>query len=278
VKLNGKVVLLTGAGSGIGRALTLALHKQGCKLAVMDWKADGLNETLLSIPNSEESIFAETFDVSDRQSFETFANNTIDKFGGIDVLINNAGVSLGLYQTDEVKDEDLDWVLDINLKAPINATRFLLPHFKSRPESYIVFLSSVFGLAGIAGQFPYCVSKFGIRGFGESLRMELADSNVNILNIHPGGVKTNIVRYGRYKEEQGKELISNFDEKLAKTSATEAARLIVNALQKNKERLLIGNDAGMLDKLVRLLPAKYSRILFKVMRKTGNEITSKADE
>lgn len=271
--LKNKIVLLTGAGSGIGKALTSELVKAGAKLALMDWNEDLLNQTIQALNLPEDRIWHQAFDVADRKAFENFIEDSKNHFGAIDILINNAGVSLGRFTLEEVNDENLHWLLDINLMAPLYSSRYILPHFKSRPEAYLVFLSSLFGLAGIANQVPYCISKFGVRGLGESLRMELMDTNVNVLNIHPGGIKTNIVRFGRMKESAKAKEISTFDKHLAITSAESAAQQIVEALQKNKQRLLIGKDARRFDKVIRLFPVRYSKmfngISKRMLKKVG---------
>jgi len=220
MNLKNKIVVLTGAGSGIGRALTFELVKTGAKLALNDWSEERLNETVEQLKLPEDRIMYQNFDVSDRSAYENFMDSCQQYFGAIDIIINNAGVSLGRFEWEEVNDENLNWLLDINLMAPIYSSRYILPHLKTRPEAYLVFLSSLFGLAGIANQVPYCISKFGVRGLGESLRMELQDTNVNVLNVHPGGIKTNIVRYGRIKTEaDAAKEIATFDKHLAITSA-----------------------------------------------------------
>lgn len=267
MELKNKVVVLTGAGSGIGKALSSELVKAGAKLALNDWDETLLAKTVQALNLPPERIWQQAFDVADRQAFENFIENSKQHFGAIDVLINNAGVSLGRFNWEEVNDENLHWLLDINLMAPIYASRYILPHLKSRPQASLVFLSSLFGLAGIANQVPYCISKFGIRGLGESLRMELADTQVNVLNIHPGGIKTNIVRFGRMKEAAKAKEIDIFDKHLAITTAESAAQQIVVALQKNKQRLLIGKDARYFDKLIRLFPVRYTKMFNSVSKR-----------
>jgi len=273
MELKNKVIVLTGAGSGIGKALSFELVKAGAKLAINDWNENLLTETVNSLNLPADRIYHQAFDVADRKAFEHFIDQSKQHFGAIDVLINNAGVSLGRFEWDEVNDENLHWVLDINLMAPIYSSRYILPHLKSRPEASLVFLSSLFGLAGIANQTPYCISKFGIRGLGESLRMELMDTKVNVLNVHPGGIKTNIVRFGRMKDDAKAKEIQTFDKHLAITTAESAAQQIIVALQKNKQRLLIGKDARRFDKVIRLFPVLYSKmfngISKRLIKKTG---------
>lgn len=267
MNLKNKVVVLTGAGSGIGKALSVELVKAGAKLALNDWNNDLLNQTLQQLNLPADRIYSKQFDVSDRAAFEAFIDESIQHFGHMDILINNAGVSLGRFAFDEVTDQDLNWILDINLIAPTLSSRYVLPHLKKRPEACLVFLSSLFGLAGVAHQVPYCISKFGIRGLGESLRMELLPTNVNVLNIHPGGIKTNIVRFGRSKEERKAKEVATFDKHLAITTAESAASQILKAIQKDKQRLVIGKDARLLDKIIRLMPVAYTKWFFKITRK-----------
>lgn len=264
MELKDKVVLLTGAASGIGRALVVQLQKAGAKLAICDVRADMLEEVTQNLP--EEQYFSSVLDVTDESAVNTFIDAIINKFGHIDVLINNAGVALGRFFLEEVERKDLDWLMDINLKAPLLITQKLLPNLKSRPEAYIVLLSSVFGLAGIKQQTPYCVSKFAIRGLGESLRMELLDTNVKVLNVHPAGVKTNIVNFSRMKAADQVKMPKIFNEKLAKIGAEAAAKQIVNSILKDKNRLLIGSDARVIDTLTRLFPASYSKIFYRFFK------------
>jgi len=255
MELKNKTVLLTGAASGIGKALVNELYKAGAKLAICDVRTDMLSEVTQHLP--KEQYFSAVVDVADESAVNIFIEQSLDRFGHIDILINNAGVALGRYFLEEVKREDLDWLIDINLKAPLLITQKLLPHLKNRPKSYIVLLSSVFGLAGIKQQTPYCISKFAIRGLGESLRMELLDTNVSVLNVHPAGVKTNIVNFSRMKVADQIKMPKIFNEKLAKTGAETAAKQIVNSILKNKNRLLIGTDARVIDILTRLFPVQF---------------------
>jgi len=264
MELKNKVVLLTGAASGIGKALAFELHRAGAKLAICDVRSDMLNDVTQHL--TEDHFYSSVVDVADESATNKFIDESIAKFGHIDVLINNAGVALGKFYLEEVKRTDLDWLMDINLKAPLLITQKLLPQLKSRPQAYIVVLSSVFGLAGIKEQVPYCVSKFAVRGLGEALRMELINTNVKILNVHPAGVKTNIVNFSRMKAKDQIKMPKIFNEKLAKTDAQTAANQIVKAISQNKGRLLIGSDARLIDALARFFPASYSKIFYKFFK------------
>lgn len=262
--LKNKTVLLTGAASGIGKALVKQLYAAGANLAICDVRADLLSEVTQGL--NEAQYFAAVVDIANESATNAFIDDSIERFGAIDILINNAGVALGRFYLEEVERADLDWLMDINLKAPLLITQKLLPMLKKQPEAYIVMLSSVFGLAGIKQQTPYCVSKFAIRGLGESLRMELLDTNVKVLNVHPAGVKTNIVNFSRMKAADQVKMPKIFNEKLAKTGAESAAKQIVNSILNNKNRCLIGGDARLIDTLTRIFPASYSKIFYKFFK------------
>lgn len=260
--LKNKIVVITGAGSGIGRHLALQLADQGAKLALNDYNAETLKETEALIGEQTE-VFSQSFDVAEKTALRGFAAATLDHYNEVDVVINNAGVALGRVDIVDTPDEDWDWVVNINLWGVVNGTRAFLPSLLSRPEASLVNVSSAFGIAGIAKQAPYCMTKFAVRGFTESLRMECIDTNLCISCVHPGGVGTNIIRNGRVGSEQRDKLIKTFDEKMARTSADQAARTIINGIKKKKTRILVGEDAKWVDRVVRLFPNNYEKILDK---------------
>ncbi len=267
-----KVVALTGAGSGIGRELAKQLAAKGAILAINDFNAETLNETYQYIIQSGGKASQHVFDVSKREAVETFAADILAQHGQIDVVINNAGVALHTMFVEEVSYEELEWIFGINLWGVIYGTKTFLPHLLNRPEASIVNVSSVFGLAGIAQQAPYCTTKFGVRGFTESLRTEMQRRypHVVVSTVHPGGIKTNIVRNSRTRNEAGRaKLTKVFDEKLAKTTAEKAAEIIINGIQNKKVRILVGKDARQLDRIIRWLPAKYTKLFIWMQGKKG---------
>jgi len=258
--LHGKNIIITGAGSGIGRALAQRLAAEGATLILNDYKADALEETISKINGEVETHI---FDVADLNAWQTFADAVIGQHGHVEVVINNAGVALGEISVMETTMEQMEWLMGINFWGVVYGTKSFLPTMLELPEASVVNISSVFGLAGIGGQSTYCSAKFAVRGFTESLRMEMLNTNVCVTTVHPGGIQTNIVRDSVDPNEERKErLIKSFDE-AAITSADEAARTIIEGIKKKKERVLIGRDARALDRLVRWFPAKYSRTLFK---------------
>lgn len=261
-KLNDKVVVITGAGSGIGRALAIQLATQGAKLALNDWNEAQLKDTRQLISQHSE-VLTEAFDVGESSACFAFAQKVADHFGQIDVVINNAGVAHEQRKTLDLALEEFEKILQVNLWGVIYGTRAFLPFLKDRPEAALVNISSIFGVVGQPLQSAYVTSKFAVRGFTEVLRNELADSSVAITCVHPGGIKTNIIRNIESDQTARLEKFAQAFDKMAKTTPEEAARQIINAIQKKKRRLLIGRDALIMDILARLLPGLYDKIIYR---------------
>jgi butyryl-CoA dehydrogenase len=270
------VVVVTGAASGIGRQLSLQAARRGAHVIATDNNRAALEETKnLSVQQGTVLQIA-TLDVSDATAIENFAAETVRQLSGRKlILVNNAGVALmsGTFQHTSL--DDLAWLLNINLWGTIRLTKAFYPYFLQQNEGHIVNLSSVFGLVGIEQQSAYCTSKFAVRGFTETLRMELAGTGIRTTCVHPGGIKTNIVRNAGRRGEATDDTfhqhsIARF-EKNAMTTAEEAARQILDAIEKKKDRLVIGRDGWLLDFLARLLPVAYTRIVKRQIEKAfGN--------
>jgi len=266
-----KVICITGVGSGIGRALAIKLNAAGVKLALNDNNVSGLEETISMLPNQDLSHIAEVFDVSDRESVYAFSEKVLQRFGQVDGCINNAGVALGTVSVDRLSYEDFDWIFGINFWGMVYGTKAYLPMIKQQTEGFIANVSSIFGIAGIAYQTAYCTTKFAIRGFNESLRMEMhvEAPHVKIHSIHPGGIKTNIAKDSKVAIGMEEQMAKQNDEKLADiekafiTSPGKAADIIISGINRKKERIMIGSDAKKVDRLVRLFPEKYTGMLLK---------------
>ena len=255
-----KVVVITGAGSGIGRELAVQFASRGAVLALNDWKQEGLDETWNLLPPANRG-YQERFDVGDRAAMEAFAESVVRELDRVDVVINNAGFSVK--QTPAIRStiEDYEKTLRVNLWGVLYGSYSFLPHLRARPEASLVNISSIFGIYAFPGSAPYNVSKFGVRGFTETLRVEMRGTPLHVACVHPGGIRTNIHKNVEIEDPKERErFIRNFEKK-SPTTAARAAEVIIAGIEKKKGRILIGKDAWFVDKVVRMLPAKYETIL-----------------
>lgn len=261
-----KVAAITGAGSGIGQQLAILLAKQGCHLSLSDINEKGLQQTVeLLKPYSNITVTTKKLDVSDRDAVKQWAQETVQDHGSVNLIFNNAGVALGS-TVEGATYEDLEWIVGINFWGVVYGTKEFLPFIKQTQDGHIINISSLFGLTAQPTQSGYNATKFAVRGFTESLRQELdiEKSGVSSLCVHPGGIRTNIAKSAKMSDSLNSlgmdptKSIQNFD-KLLRTPPEEAARQILQAVLKNKRRLLIGSDAKILDALQRLFPTGYQR-------------------
>jgi short-subunit dehydrogenase len=271
--INGSAAAITGAASGIGRALALELAARGCDLALADRDEAGLLQVAAEIGKAGgRKITAHRVDVADIKQIEDFAAAAIAAHPGLNIVINNAGVAL-LGSFNEIEQAQMDWLFNINFWGVVHATRAFLPHLERQPAAHIVNLSSIFGIIAPPGQTAYSAAKFAVRGFSESLRHELAmaKSPVRLSVVHPGGVATNIVRNSRTgtgvtDNARRADSIDRFDTMAINTPAT-AAQRIITGIEKNQPRILIGGDAKFMDLLQRLLPGTYWSVMAKKFEK-----------
>ena len=268
--LRGKNVVITGAGSGIGRALALQVADMGGNVAICDVSEAGLEETRRDAEKRGAKVFSMRVDVSKREAIETFAAASKAALGDADVIVNNAGVALS-ETIERMTDEDFRWLFDINFWGVVYGTRIFLPQLQTRPEAHVVNISSVFGIIAVPTQSAYNASKFAVRGFTEALRQELVATNIRVTCVHPGGIRTNIARSGRhYADPSGKDTTSEqaakrFD-KVARTTPEQAAATIIDGILNEKPRVLIGNDARVIDAVARLFPSTYDKITMAVTK------------
>lgn len=259
----GKVAVITGAGSGMGRELAAQLSSLGAAVAICDWNADNLSDTLQIIEHQGGTAWSDVFDVSDYSAVDRFAAQVMERFGQVDLLINNAGIALEHQTIDQTSLEAFESIFGVNFWGVVYFTKAFLPELKKRTEAAVVNISSAFGLVGYAGQGPYVATKFAVRGFTETLRQELHRTRVNAISVHPGAIKTNIVRHIQTDNTAMKDkLVRRFDQ-VAKISSAEAARQIINGIRSRKKRVLIGKEAWIVDVLARLMPQRYDEFLLK---------------
>jgi short-subunit dehydrogenase len=269
----GSAAAITGAASGIGRALAFELAARGSDVALADVDQAGLESIAQEIIASHgRRVTINRVDVADPKQIQGFALSAAAEFPALNLVINNAGVAL-LGQFDEFDLSQMAWLMDINFWGVVRGTRAFLPHLKTRPRAHIVNISSIFGIIAPPGQSAYSASKFAVRGFSEALRHELATSNspVRLSVVHPGGVKTNIARKARagssLRESSNSNELGDRFERMARTTASEAAQRIVRGIERNEPRILIGTDARFLDIVQRLRPAAYWNLLARAFAK-----------
>lgn len=258
--LDDKVVVITGAGSGIGRALAVNAAGRGAHVAISDVNEAGLAETVELVKAAgARAVRSDTLDVSKREEIVGYAAAVADQFGRVNVVVNNAGVSMtGNFAN--MSYEQMEWIVDINFWGVVNGTKEFLPHLIASGDGHVVNLSSLFGLISMPGQTLYNSTKYAVRGFTEALREEMlvGKHKVGVTAVHPGGIKTGIVRNGRVTDGDDLEALAKlFDKKLARTSPEDAAAAIVKAVLRNQPRLLIGADAHALHHVGKLLGARY---------------------
>ena len=267
--LYGRVGAITGGGSGIGRALALEVACRGGKVALCDVDEAGLSGTAHLVESQGGGCTTAVVDVADRQAVEDWADKVVADHGKVNLIVNNAGVALGA-NVDTMSYDDLEWLMGVNFWGVVHGTKAFLPHLRDSGEGHIVNVSSVFGLVGIPSQAAYNSAKFAVRGFTEALRIEL-DSDpagtVSCTTVHPGGVKTNIARNGRFDEVTMKTLGQDPDrlieraEKAFMTSPEKAAEVILDGVARNKRRVFIGPDAQVFKVMSLLPPAVYQNLI-----------------
>jgi short-subunit dehydrogenase len=269
-----KVAAITGAGSGMGRTLAIALARRGCHLAVSDVNEDSLAETVTSAAAQGVKVTSRKVDVAQRDQVHTWADEVVRDHGRCNLIFNNAGVAHSS-TIEGVDYADFEWIVGINFWGVVYGTKAFLPHLKASGEGHVVNMSSLFGLVGIPGQGTYNATKFAVRGFSEALReeLEVTRSPVSATCVHPGGIKTNIARSARMDPSLMHLGVKDVEqsrasfEKMFRVTAEDAAETILRGVQRNARRVLVGADAHFLDALQRLMPASYQKIVAVAARR-----------
>jgi len=279
--IQGSAAAVTGAASGIGRALAIELAARGCDLAIADRDEAGLATTAAELAASGRKVTSHRVDVSEPAQIQQFADAAAAAHPGLNIVINNAGVAL-LGQFNEIDQAQFEWLMNINFWGVVHGCRAFLPHLERQKAAHIVNLSSIFGIIAPAGQTAYCASKFAVRGFSEALRHEfwLTKRPINLTVVHPGGIKTNIVRNmrtgaGITDNARRVESIERFDNEFAKTTPAVAAQTIIQGIENNAPRVLIGGDAKFMDLLQRFRPGRYFSVLQRGIEKRAARVAAK---
>jgi NAD(P)-dependent dehydrogenase (short-subunit alcohol dehydrogenase family) len=259
---HGKVAVITGAASGMGRELALELARQGAKLSLCDYDPAGLAETAELARALGAQVHAKVVNVGEREQILAYADEVAQHYGVINLVFNNAGIAHHA-SVEQTAFKDYDRVMDIDFWGVVNSTKAFLPHLIASGDAHIVNTSSVFGLFAVGGQSAYNAAKFAVRGFTEALRIEMlsSDHNVGVSCVHPGGIKTAICRNATVAEGQDQAAFAAFfDQHLARTEADAAARTILDGVRRGRGKILIGADAHVFDVLVRLTGSAYQRV------------------
>jgi short-subunit dehydrogenase len=239
-------------------------------LALSDINEEGWQQTVAGLPSAAVCLSTK-LDVGSRDEIQAYAQQVLERYGKVDVVINNAGVGL-VGNVREISDHNFDWLMNINMWGVINSSRAFLPALERRPEAWLVNISSVFGLVGIPGQTAYNTAKFAVRGFTEALWHEYDNRPLTVCCVHPGGIKTNIAASSRAPDSHSKEdFSSSIDrfQKMARTTPEQAADVIVDGMLKKRRRILIGLDAKIFHLASRLFPQRYLSVLMAIFRPTN---------
>jgi len=262
-----KTAVITGAASGIGRELVIKFLDSGFQVAAADMDATGLQSLTQEL--ATEKLMTHELNVTDTEAFERFSGEVAGRFGGADVVINNAGITrVGTFL--ETSPEAFANVMDVNFMGVLNGSRAFLPLLKISKGS-LVNISSLFGLVGIPKQSAYCASKFAVKGFSESLRLEVLKDGVHVATVHPGGVSTSIAKNAIF-DEQGadkEKAVKTMEQNALKLSPVTAAEIIFKGYESRKNRIIVGKDAKFLDRVQRLFPNLYPKIISYVL---GNSL------
>lgn len=262
----GKTAVVTGAGSGIGRALAQQLNREGCALFLSDINAQSLADTVASLERQDLLVHQTVLDVADKAAVHAWAKDVEAQNGHVDIVVNNAGVAL-MELVENCNYDNLEWLMGINYWGVVYGTQAFLPLLRQSSQGHLINISSVFGIIAVPTQSAYNSAKFAVRGYTEALRQEMAGSNVHVCCVHPGGIRTNIAKAARggdpsqSAEERGKQF-----EQVARTTPEAAAQQIIGAIEKRKKRLLIGRDAKLIDLIQRIFPASYPRFMLALAR------------
>lgn len=269
--IDGKAAVVTGAGSGIGRALALGLVRRGARVAISDVNEEGLFETAEMVKANNGEVHAEVLDVSDHSAVGTYASKVAAHYGVVHQIYNNAGIASGAAPVIDCGYDVYERIIAVNLWGVINGTKEFLPYLIDSGDGHVVNVSSLNGLMSQAMMTGYCTTKFAVRGFTESLRAEMISAGhpVRVTIVHPGGIATNIAtsaldegeRAGREITDQQRRRAEAYNKKLLKMAPERAARIILDGVEANRSRVLVGKDAKGVDLLVRLLPGSHARLV-----------------
>ncbi len=285
-QIQGKSVVITGAASGIGEALALQMARQGARLLLADIDIDGLSRVAKAVQATGAECHTLVVDTGSERAIADLAAEALARLGGADIVINNAGVGL-MAPVNKLIIDDAHWLMNINFWGVVHGCRYFLDQMKGRPEPVLVNISSIFAMISIPTQSIYNASKAAVRGFSDALREELRSDCIDVLCVHPGGIRTNIANRARITDvtmvaDSDQQMRDNFA-RMARTTPEQAASVILDAITARKNRVLIGTDAVVMDFLFRLFPGRASRWFTRLghslrLRARKYEVSAQADK
>jgi NAD(P)-dependent dehydrogenase (short-subunit alcohol dehydrogenase family) len=271
-RMDGKVVVITGAGSGIGRELAREAARRGARLALSDIDADGLAETVRLVRGEGESeVHSDRLDVTEQAAVAEYAGRVVERFGVVNLVVNNAGIAF-TGSVEQSGYKDIARVMDVDYWGVVHGTKEFLPHLIASGDGHLVNVSSIFAFLSVPTQNAYNAAKAAVQQFTESLRMEMlaAGHPVDVTCVHPGGIKTAVARNaGAAEGLDSATFATTFDSAFARTEAWTAARVILDGVERRRARVLVGVDAHLLDALVRVFPTGYQKATVAFSRRYG---------
>ena len=263
MKVENKQIIITGAGGGLGRELVLGLLSKGARIIAIDINQPALNETIKQAGDNNPNVVGYLLNITDKKAVEELAIEIINKYGVIDGLINNAGIIQPFVKLNDLSYDVIERVFNVNFLGTLYLTKALLPHFLSRPEAHIVNIASMGGFLPVPGQTIYCASKAAVKLMTEGLSAELSETNVRVSIVFPGAMNTNIMGNSGLETKKQKSWEQSPVEIL---SPTDAAKMIINGMEANKERIFVGKDSKVMDMFYRMNPGLAARLIYKKMR------------
>jgi short-subunit dehydrogenase len=263
MKVQNKVIVVTGGGSGMGRELVLNLLSKGAKVAAIDISNPALQETVALAGSTTDSLSTFVVDITNKTSVERLAENVLARYGFVDGIINNAGIIQPFVKVNDLSYEAIERVINVNLYGTLYLTKIFLPHLLTRPEAHIVNISSMGGFLPVPGQTIYGASKAAVKLLTEGLNSELTNTNVRVTVVFPGAVNTNILKNSGLNIPQPSATANKAPKVL---SPAKAAQVIIDGMEKNQYRVLVGKDAKFMDFFYRLNPKGAAKFIGKKMK------------